>query len=54
MQPKHWLDPLRALITSGIHELMGSSLSSYRADRRSNFSRKSTRALEGNELYQRA
>ena len=24
MQPKHWLDPLLALNTSGIHEVMGS------------------------------
>ena len=50
---KHLLDPLLALNTSGIHERTA-SLSSYRADQRSNFSRKSTRASEGSELYQRA
>jgi hypothetical protein len=40
MQPRHWLDQLPARTRSGLRELMGGG---YRADRRSNFSRKSAR-----------
>jgi hypothetical protein len=53
MHARHWIDPQSAKYER-IQELMGSFLSRYRADHRSNFSRKLTPGPEASGLCQRA